>query len=265
MSALTAEQRGDLAEDMLPVAAHLAVLVHGDGGPEDVQEVLESLDEAQRNALIVVLAGLVDPEQPMGKALGWLDSDEHGTLTVPHWDDRTPLRDFAPEPQLEDEDLYVDPVAVRNYQLGRPGAVLPQERLQAVVDGVRRGMTYPDFDRMHGLSRGSTSTFISRTRRAFAARGDVFPDMVPVSALTVEQVVAMRKRYAAGGVTDLELAMSYGVNQQTVAKVLSGDTHRDAGGPIRAKRGSKPSPDQRVGFAGGTPVTNDSISVGEAA
>lgn len=252
MSDLTAEQRGDLAEEMLPVAAHLAVLVHGEGGPEDIQDVLAGLGDAQRNALIVVLAGLVDPEQPMGKALGWLEGDEHGALMVPRWDDRTPLRDLAPDPVLEDEAAYVDPVAVRNYLEGRPGSVSPAERLQAVVQGVRRGMTYPDFDRMHGLTVGSTSTFISRTRRAFAARGDVFPTMFPPTALSVEQVVAMRKRYAAGGVTDLELAMTYGVNQQTVAKALSGVTHRDAGGPIRAKRGSKPTKTSRVEFNGHT-------------
>lgn len=104
--ALTPEQRGDLAEQMLPHAAHLAVLVHGDGGPEDVAEVLAGLDDTQKNALIVVLAGMVDPDQPVGKALGWCDFDEHGSLTVPvSWSERRSVRDLAPEP---DEDLDAD-------------------------------------------------------------------------------------------------------------------------------------------------------------
>ena len=97
MNTLSVEQRGDLAETMLPVAANLAVLVHGDGGPEDVAEVLAGLDETQKNALIVVLAGLVDPEQPVGKALGWLDFNEHGSVVVPSWSEDRPVRDLAPD------------------------------------------------------------------------------------------------------------------------------------------------------------------------
>ena len=118
MSTLTAEQRGDLAESMLPVAATMTLLVHGDGGPEDVQEVLAELDDTQRAALIVVLAGLVDPEQMLSKALGWVEFDETGALAVPQWDEKRTVRDLAEEQELAEDPDYVDPVAVRRYLAG---------------------------------------------------------------------------------------------------------------------------------------------------
>jgi hypothetical protein len=93
---MNARERGDLAEDMLPKACLLSVLIHGDGGPEDVAEVLAGLDETQKNALIVVLAGMVDPEQPVGKALGWVDFTENGDLAVPaSWSQSGSIRDLA--------------------------------------------------------------------------------------------------------------------------------------------------------------------------
>lgn len=253
MTGLSAKERGDMAEDLLPKAAHLAVLVHGDGGPEDVREVLDSLDDAQRTALIVVLAGLVDPDQPMGKALGWLDFNEHGQTVVPAWGSRTTVRDMAPEPELDDE-TYVDPVAVRQYLEGKPLVPSPRERLEAIVTGVRRGMTYPDFDRMHHLKKGSTSTFISRTRRAYAAQGIDFPDMTrpdgEAKAFTTAQVVEMRERYAAGGVSEMDLAMSYGGARSVITRVLTGESYRSAGGPLREKRENRPGVATRLVWNG---------------
>jgi hypothetical protein len=248
-----------MAEQLLPIAAQLAVLVHGDGGPQDVQAVLEQLDEAQRTALIVVLAGLVDPEQPMGKALGWLDFDEHGDLTVPAgWGDARTVRDMAPDPVLEDEDAYVDPVAVRLYVDGKPVAVSARERLEAIAVGVKRGMKYPDFDRMHGLSAGSTSTFISRTRRAYEQRGEPFPALerpdAPAPVLEDAVVVQIRERYAAGGVTDMELALAHGVTRNTITNLLNGTSYRQAGGPIRPKRTkNKPGVATRTVWGTSTP------------
>jgi hypothetical protein len=76
MSAMTLSSVGTSRARCCPKAANLAVLVHGDGGPEDIAEVLERLDDTQKNALIVVLAGMVDPEQPVGKGLSWTDCHE---------------------------------------------------------------------------------------------------------------------------------------------------------------------------------------------
>lgn len=78
MSNLTAEQRGDLAEQLLPVAARLSCIVHGDGGDRDAHQAIARLTPEQRDALLIVLAGLVDPDAKLSDALSYLAWDEHG-------------------------------------------------------------------------------------------------------------------------------------------------------------------------------------------
>ncbi|MFF8610843.1 hypothetical protein ACF06X_33595 [Streptomyces sp. NPDC015346] len=252
MTTLSAKERGDMAEALLPIAAHLVTLVHGDGGPRDVHQALARLDATQKDALLVVLAGLVDPDQPMGAALGWLDFNEHGETVVPTWGEKTPLRDLAPDPELEDD--YVDEAAIRKYVLGVRIEVTPQERLEAVVRCVARGMTYLEIDAMHGLTKGSTSTFISRTRRAYEQRGQVFPEMIrPDAPRTLDdaKVLRIRQEYAAGGVTDMELAMRYGVARNTITRVLLGQAYGHVGGPLRTKKENKPGEQTRTVWARG--------------
>ena len=244
-----------MAEELLPVAAHLVALVHGDGGPDDVAQVLGGLDATQRDALLVVLAGLVDPDQSMGSALGWLDYDEHGRTVVPSWGEKTRLRDLAPEPELEDDETFIDEAAVRRYVRGLPVAVTPRERLVAVTRCVEGGMEYPDIDAMHGLRKGSTSTFMSRTRRAFAERGEAFrepvrPDAQPL--LSEKQVIDIRER-SERGQTDLEIAMSFGLTAHAVGAICRGHRYASYGGPIREPKKNKPSAKTRVVWAGGTP------------
>jgi DNA-binding CsgD family transcriptional regulator len=262
---LSAEQRGDLAEQMLPTAAHLAVLVHGDGGPEDVAKVLGGLDETQKDALIVVLAGLVDPDQSVGKALGWLDFNEHGALTVPSWSEGGSLRDLAPEDCEDDADEYIDEAAVERYLAGARVELSDRERLEAVVRGVSRGLAYPDIDVLQGRPRGATATFVSRLRKRYAEQGRPFP-VIRHSGQSVEltaaQVVEMRELYARGGITDLEVALRYGMNRKTVSNLLSGMSYRDAGGPIRAPRGSRPVEASRKHFNGNTGRGAEAVEAG---
>jgi hypothetical protein len=78
MATFTATQRGDLAESLLPVAAQLACIVHGEGGPEDVRQLLDGLGQQELTGLAVVLAGLVDPAQRAAEALDFLCWDERG-------------------------------------------------------------------------------------------------------------------------------------------------------------------------------------------
>lgn len=244
-----------MAEALLPIAAHLVALVHGDGGPRDVHQALARLDATQKDALLVVLAGLVDPDQPMGASLGWLDYDEHGRTVVPAWGDSTPLRDMAPEPELdEDDDRFIDDAAVERYVLGVRVEVTPRERLEAVRICTARGMTYPDIDAMHGLRKGSTSTFISRTRRAFALRGEEFVELVrPGShSLSEKEVIAIRERAVLHGHTDLQIAMSFGLDASQVGHICRGRQYAQYGGPIRQPK-KKPSANTRVVWAGGTP------------
>jgi hypothetical protein len=234
MSPLTPEQRGDLAEQMLPHAAHLAVLVHGDGGPEDVAEVLAGLDETQKNALIVVLAGLVDPDQSVGKALGWLHYDDHGALTVPSWSEQRSVRDLAPE---LDEDLdadYVDQVVVARFVQGfRVDRITDAEFLEAVKQCVDSGMTLPEIDRLRRWPLRTTENWVNKLRKQYQRSGRAFPSLAkPVRVLTEEEVVAIRERSQAGA-SDLEVAMSFDITQKAVGDICRGRSYAQYGGPIR--------------------------------
>lgn len=239
MSALSAERRGDLAEDMLPVAAHLAVLVHGDGGPEDVAEVLAGLDDTRKNALIVVLAGLVDPEQPVGKALGWLDFNEHGSLTVPaSWSEERSVRDLAPEPEVDLDDDYVDQVAVAKFVKGfRVDSLTDAEFLEAVRRCVAMGMSLPDVDHLRKWPRKTTETWVNRLRKQYQRSGREFPSLANPSSrvLSEDEVIAIRER-SAEGATDLSIAMSFNVTQKTVGEICRGRRYAQYGGPLRAPK-----------------------------
>lgn len=238
MSTLSAQQRGDLAEQMLPVAAHLAVLVHGDGGPEDVREVLEGLDETAKSALIVVLAGLVDPEQPVGKALGWLDFNEHGALTVPSWSERSSVRDLAPEPTEDTDDDYVDPIAVLRFVQGvRVEGLTDAEFLTGVQQCVARGKTLGDLNAMQGWPRKTAENWVNRLRKQYQRSGRVFPSLAQPTArtFTEAEVVSIRER-SAGGAADQDIAMSYGVTRETVRAICRGQRYPQYGGPVRATR-----------------------------
>lgn len=74
----TPTERGDLAERMLPLAAKLACIAHGDGDWRDVEHITAQLDRAELVALTVVLGGLVDPGQRIDDALGYITWDEQG-------------------------------------------------------------------------------------------------------------------------------------------------------------------------------------------
>ncbi|MFE6412611.1 hypothetical protein ACFVOR_37390 [Streptomyces sp. NPDC057837] len=238
MSTLSPEQRGDLAEQMLPVAAHLAVLVHGDGGPQDVAEVLEGLDDTQRNALIVVLAGLVDPEQPVGKALGWLDFNEHGSLTVPSWSEERSVRDLAPELAVDADDDYVDQVAVLRFVQGaRVDGLTDAEFLAGVQQCVVRGRTLAEIDVLQGWPRRTTENWVNRLRKKYGRSGRAFPSLAqPASRPFSEaEVVAIRER-AAGDASDRDIAMSYGVTRETIRAIVTGKRYPNFGGPIRKAR-----------------------------
>lgn len=247
MTTATREPEG-LAERLLPVAAHLVTLVHGDGGRVDVQQALARLDASEKDGLLVVLAGLVDPDQPMGKALGWLEAD------MPAHSARMSVRDLAEdvEPDLGDADAFVDEVAVAAYARGDRVSVTPRERVQAIVRAAKGGVTYRDLDAMHGLKPNSTSTFVSRTRKAYAARGEVFPEIPsPVSpAFTEQQVIDIRER-SARGMTDMEISLVYDTPRKTITGVVSGTSYRNFGGPIRPKRVNRPSKSSRVVWGGG--------------
>ena len=75
---MTPAERGDLAERLLPTAARLACVVHGDGDQHDVDHYTRRLDRAELLALVVLLAAMADPEQRIDDALGFVTWDEDG-------------------------------------------------------------------------------------------------------------------------------------------------------------------------------------------
>jgi hypothetical protein len=249
---MNAEQRGDLAEKMLPEACHLAVLVHGDGGPQDVAEVLAGLSPAEKDALIVVLAGLVDPEQSVGKALGWLDFNEHGSLTVPEsWSEERSVRDMVPEPAVEADDDFVDDTAVAHFVNGFPVNVNDAEFLEAVKQCVAKGMSLGDINALHGWPARQVEKWVNRLRKRYQRSGREFPSLVQadVKRFTEQEVIRIRTR-SAGGASDIELALAYGTTRETIRSVCRGLSYQQYGGPIRAPRGSAVGKESREFMCG---------------
>ncbi|MFE6500723.1 hypothetical protein [Kitasatospora sp. NPDC057738] len=96
---MSANQPGDTAERLLPIAAGLACIVRGEGGPREVAHILGQLDAYEREVMIVVLAGLVDPDRTVADVLGYLTWDEH-EQPVPAPTVEKTLREIAVMPNL---------------------------------------------------------------------------------------------------------------------------------------------------------------------
>lgn len=85
MNTLTATERGDLAQRMLPVAARITAIVHGDGDAKDIAHALDPLDRIELVAVIVGLGALADPDRTVAEALAFVTWDEQGLpITPPH-------------------------------------------------------------------------------------------------------------------------------------------------------------------------------------
>jgi hypothetical protein len=241
MSALTVEQRGDLVERMLPEAANLAVLVHGDGGPEDIAAVLERLDDTEKNALIVVLAGMVDPDQSVGKGLSWTAVTKNGALPMPAWMEQKPLREHAPEAVEELEEDFVDWAAVAKFVKGFRVEMTDADFLAAVQRCVAAGMSLGDVDELRRWPAKTAENWVNRLRKRYQRAGREFPSLAaPVTAreFTEEEVIEIRTR-SAEGATDLEIAMSFDCKRDLVAAICRGRRYPHFGGPVREARGAR--------------------------
>ena len=75
---MTPNERGDLAERLLPKALDFAGLVHGDGDTEDIARFLRTLRPVERDWFPVILAALVDVDRTEADMLRWITWDEHG-------------------------------------------------------------------------------------------------------------------------------------------------------------------------------------------
>ena len=253
MTVLSARERGDLAEELLPTAAELVTIVHGDGSPADLGSLIGRLGAVEKDVLLVLLASMVDPDRRLSDAFAWLRFDEYGrSASAPFRGERTRIRDVVPHPDepAVSADL-VDEVAVAAYVEGRLVVVTDEERLQAVVRCVEDGMTYQDIDRLRKLKLGDTSLFLGRMRRQYERQGREFPEMERPNGprvFTEDEVIAIRTR-SAGGVSDLALAMSFDTEATVIGHICRGRRHPEFGGPIRKPRRG-PSKNTRAYWVG---------------
>lgn len=165
----------------------------------------------------------------------------------------------------------VDQADVNDYLNGQPVRLTHEQKLAAVVEGLRRGMRYPDIDRAQSLSRDTTAQFVSRMRKRYKKDGREFP-ITPMSArrltFTDEEVLAIRVEYASGGVRDMDLALKYGVSRNVISHVVSGRNYKDVGGPIRSGKTEQAKQASREWGAGHTVNSRAAIrqnEMGEAA
>ncbi|MFD9443473.1 WhiB family transcriptional regulator [Streptomyces sp. NPDC060001] len=154
--------------------------------------------------------------------------------------------DDAEPAEAEDAELIDRFLAGESVELTR------EQHLAAVAEGTWRGMSYLEIDRVRGIPKDSTSQFVSRARKRYTREGKTFPQMRGRMLFTDEQVVEMRELYAAGGVTDLEIAMRYGAPRNTVSHALNGKNYRHVGGPIREGRALESVRSSRRNFCGHT-------------
>lgn len=200
-----------------------------------------------------VLPWVADRTRRSAKARGFV-----GPLA---WDDNT-IDDPAAVPQTdaqpadytdgkEAEGDFVDPVAVQRFLSGSPVVVTDAELLVALEECMVRELSCGQVDELRRAPKGTTEKAMNRIRKAYLRAGRELPEALrptKVGTFGDRQVVEIRERYAAGGTSDLELSMRYGVSRETITSLLSGATYRAAGGPIREKRSSRPTETSRVEF-----------------
>lgn len=164
------------------------------------------------------------------------------------------------EKEIASED--VDKELIGAYLRGDWVKVTDEQRLAAIAEGVLRGMSYLDIDRVQSQAPNTTAQFVSRTRKRYGRAGQPFPAALSKSnrlTLTNEQVIEIREAYAVGDVRDMDLAVKYGVSRNVISHLVSGRNYKHVGGPIRqgksaaSKAASKAMNDQvcALAFAAG--------------
>ncbi|MBP5918724.1 hypothetical protein F3K34_43860 [Streptomyces sp. LBUM 1486] len=186
---MSAQQRGDMVEALLPEAAGLVVDVH-EGSAEDIKTRLAGLSRHELEAVTVVLAALVDPDRPLRQALAWVDFDEYGEPLKPVASrSEKAIRDHVP--RLARVRGGVDVVLVhRALAPGRHGdmRLSQDERRLAVQVGRRRGMTFDEIAERLGMTAKAVERSWERSKareRAAAAVAGRQSSVRPVEGAAV--------------------------------------------------------------------------------
>lgn len=180
------------------------------------------------------------------------------------------LQAFSDLAQDDSEDEgELDPRVLVDFLSG-PDTVLPIDmQVLAIANAVKRGMSYPDIDASRKVTKGYTATFVSRQRKRYEREGREFPvRAASPRVLRDEDVLAMRMKYAEGGITDLQLALQYGVPRNVVSNALGGRNYKHVGGPIRSGMGEHGKEKKREWGAAHGPLSRAALrrnQMGEAA
>jgi len=174
---LSAEQRGDMVEALMPEAAGLVVDVH-EGSADDIRTRLAGLSRHELEGLAVVLAALAEPDRPIKDALAWVDFDEHGNHIAPSRMTRSEkaVRDLVPS--MRRRLAGVDVVAVHRALSAdsRVGVRLTEaERRMAIEVGARRGMPYELIASRLGMDRDAVKRSWERIKRRAREEGREVP------------------------------------------------------------------------------------------
>ncbi|MFD8469046.1 hypothetical protein ACFV10_28560 [Streptomyces cyaneofuscatus] len=174
MTSLTASQRGDMVEALLPEAAGLVVDVH-EGSADDIKTRLRGLTRHELEAVAVVLAALADPDRGLKDALSWVTFDEHGQpAATPALAVVRTVRDAAPV--VKPKGYGIDTSAVLRALSPGPAVELNRdERRLAIETGIRRGMTYDDVAERLGMDRYSVKRAWDRAKDRARAEGRWLP------------------------------------------------------------------------------------------
>jgi len=111
----------------------------------------------------VVLAGLADPDRSLGALLGWVDFDEHAQPITSEVNDRTTLRQIAEDYPIRTAPPEIDEVAVVLALEGQDVPLTPKERVVAVAEGRRRGMSMAEIT---AALRGDRKNLVQAWERA---------------------------------------------------------------------------------------------------
>lgn len=169
---MSAEERGDLVEALLPDAAGLVVGVREETR-EEITARLRGMSRHELETMAVILAAMVDPDRGMREAFDWIDFDEHGqALPWPTQATRTVRQLVSTEAP---RGRGVDEVAVERALAGDRLNLNAKERALAVDRGIRRGMGYDLVAELLGMDREAVKRSWERAKRKARAEGRYVP------------------------------------------------------------------------------------------
>lgn len=174
MSDLTPEERGDLAQHLLLEGMGLAVAVREEPR-EKLADRLRGLSRHELESLAIVLAALINPDQPVREALAWVDFDEYGRHDPFAFRSQATIRQAAPRDAISLGEV-VDEIKVRRVLEGEQHRLTASERALGVRIGMQRGLSYEEVAGLLGMKVDAVNRSWHRTRRRAREAGLPVPE-----------------------------------------------------------------------------------------